>query len=75
VTSPPEEIGVECTEYGTRYDDWYRPSISLSLEGWDKDDPEVRAYLREARTATCPACGHVVKLETLTVDGNVWRFQ
>jgi hypothetical protein len=65
VLEPPEQqVAVSAT----------RPSINLSLEGWDKDEPEVRAYLREARMATCLACGHVVKLETLTVEGNAWRF-
>jgi endogenous inhibitor of DNA gyrase (YacG/DUF329 family) len=69
VTSPVEQIRVECPKCGTGYDDWYRPSINLNLEAWDADD------LREASTATCPACGHEVELETLTVEGDVWRFQ
>jgi hypothetical protein len=48
VLDPPEQqVTVSAT----------RPSINLSLKGWDKDDPEVRAYLREARTATCPGAG------------------
>ena len=32
------------------------------------------AYLREASTATCPSCGHVVELDTVIVEGDVWRL-
>ena len=69
MTSPPERIRVECPACGTEFEDWHRASINLNLEQWDADD------LREATTATCPACGHVVELETLTVEGDVWRFR
>jgi len=30
--------------------------------------------LRECSTATCPACGFVVELDLLVVEGNVWRL-
>jgi hypothetical protein len=33
-----------------------------------------RAYLREISTGTCPSCGLVVDLGTLTVEGDVWTF-
>jgi hypothetical protein len=74
MTSPPEPITVACPACGARYDDWHRPSINLAL------DPELAdpAYMREASTATCPACGHVVELDVLVVErtddgGEVWR--
>jgi hypothetical protein len=62
---------VKCPSCATVYPDWTRGSINLDLEGWDPDDPEVQAYLRECETATCPACGHVVELEMLVVSGGV----
>jgi hypothetical protein len=74
VTSPVEEITVRCPRCAVEYRDWWRPSVNLDLEGWDPADPEVAAYLRECETATCPSCGHVVELETLTISGDVWRL-
>ena len=74
MTSPPRKIQVECPKCGTTYDDWYRPSINLDLEGWDENDPDVKAYLRQASTATCPSCGHTVELDVLVVREGVWRF-
>jgi len=69
VTSPPEKIEVECPVCGRHYQDWHRPSVNLSL-GDDFDEE----YLREASTATCPDCGHVVELDTLVVENDVWTF-
>jgi hypothetical protein len=74
MTSPVETITVECPACGVTYEDWTRGSVNLDLEAWDPADPEVAAYLRECQTATCPSCGHVVELETLTAKGGVWRF-
>lgn len=62
MTSPVEQVRVECPGCGTVFEDWYRGSINLDL-GEDFDEE----YLREATTATCPACGHVVDLETLVL--------
>lgn len=68
MTSPPKQITVECPSCGDRYEDWYRASINLDLDDFDDD------YVRQATTATCPDCGHVVELVTLVVAGGVWRF-
>jgi endogenous inhibitor of DNA gyrase (YacG/DUF329 family) len=68
MTSPAEMITVECPQCGTRYDDWHRASINLALDDFDAE------YLRRASTATCPNCSYVVELDTLVVDGDVWRF-
>jgi len=74
VTSPPDPIRVVCPECGTEYADWQR-SVNVTLEGWDVNDPEVQAYLRECETATCPSCGFVVELEgVLRVEGDTWIF-
>ncbi len=69
MTSPIKQIRVECPECGKVYDDWYRGSVNLSIDP-DFDD----AYLRECSTATCPACGHVVELGSLVVNGDTWTF-
>ena len=69
MTSPPEQITVECPECGHVYEDWQRASINLDLDP-ALADPE---YLDEASSATCPECGHKVDLGTLTVEGNLWR--
>jgi hypothetical protein len=74
MTSPVETIKVACPACGVNYEDWTRGSVNLDLEGWDPADPEVAAYRRERETAKCPSCRQVVELETLTVEGGVWRF-
>ena len=42
--------------------------MNLDLDDFDEE------YLREASTATCPSRGHVVKLDILIVEGDVWRL-
>ena len=59
MTSPPREITVTCPDCGHIYEDWYRPSINLSLDDFDDD------YLEEATTTTCPECGVKYDLGTL----------
>jgi endogenous inhibitor of DNA gyrase (YacG/DUF329 family) len=68
MTSPVEEIRVECPTCGTTFDDWTRGSINLDLDDFDDD------YVRRASTATCPSCGQVVDLGALVVKDGVWRF-
>ena len=59
MTSPVREITVTCPDCGHIYEDWYCPSINLSLDDFDDD------YLEEALTTTCPECGVKYDLETL----------
>ncbi len=67
MTSPRRQITVSCPSCGEVYEDWHRASINLTLgEVWTDDE------LREAATATCPRCEHVVELETLVVENGVW---
>lgn len=68
MTSPPTKIEVECPRCATVYDDWYRASINLDLDDFDDE------YRRDAATATCPNCGHVIEMETLVVEHGVWRW-
>jgi hypothetical protein len=69
MTSPVEEIRVECPRCATTFDDWTRGAINLDLDDFDDD------YVRRASTATCPSCGHVVELDALVVKDGVWRFR
>ncbi len=64
MTSPPEQIIVNCPKCGTRYEDWYRPSINLALDDFSEE------YLAEASSATCPSCDHRVDLDSLVVRPN-----
>lgn len=69
MTSPPEDITVRCPECRKDYQDWWRPSINLTLDDFDDE------YLRKASTSTCPYCGFVVEHAVLTVGSDgVWRF-
>jgi DNA-directed RNA polymerase subunit RPC12/RpoP len=69
VTSAPKDITVQCPKCEHTYQDWYRPSINLSLDDFDDE------YIEKASTASCPSCGHKVRLNVLTVgkDG-IWEF-
>ena len=68
MTSPARSIVVECPKCGASYQDWHRASMNLDLDDFDED------YLRDATTATCPNCSHVVQLNALIVEGDVWRL-
>ena len=61
MTSPPEKIKIKCPKCGTIYDDWYRPSINLTLDNFDED------YIEDASTSVCPNCKYVVLHNVLTV--------
>ena len=51
MTSPIEEIEVQCTKCSTIYKDWIRGSINLSLgEEWTDEE------IDEATSVTCPNC-------------------
>ena len=68
MTSPPTKIEVECPRCASVYNDWYRASINFDLDDFDEE------YLREAATATCPHCRHVIDLEMLVVEHGIWRW-
>ena len=67
MTTPPEDITVECPKCRHRYQDWYRASLNLDIEDFSDN------YIRRASTATCPECGTVVELGTLVVADGIWR--
>ena len=71
MTSPPETINVVCPAEGCgfEYKDWHRASLNLAMDDFDEE------YVREASTAKCPSCGHVVELSVLVVaEDGIWRM-
>jgi len=68
MTSPPEEITVECPKCGRFYKDWYRASVNLDLDDFDEE------YLESCSTATCLHCKHKVSLDVLVVEDGVFKF-
>ena len=51
MTSPIEEIEVECLAWGERFVTWHRGSVNLSLsEKW------IKKELDEVKFANCPRC-------------------
>ena len=69
MTSPPEDITVECPKCGRSYEDWYRASVNLDLDPFDDE------YLESCSTATCPHCQHKVDLSLLVVEGGVFTLR
>lgn len=61
MTSPPENITVQCPNCGKVYEDWWHPSINFMLDNFDDD------YLHEASTSTCPSCQFTVRHDMLIV--------
>jgi hypothetical protein len=69
MTSPVEEIEIECPKCRQRYRTLYRASMNLGLDDFDEE------YVREMTTGTCGSCGHVVELGALVVEPDgVWRW-
>lgn len=67
MTSPIEQIIVQCPGCEKHYQDWWRPSVNLDLDDFDEE------YLEQVSTATCPKCGLKVNLDTLIVGPNdIW---
>jgi hypothetical protein len=50
MTSPPEEIIVECPNCKYWYEDWYRPSINRLIDHFSDE------FIEKASTAICPHC-------------------
>lgn len=58
MTTPPKEVTFTCPDCEHVFEDWYRPSINLSLDDFDDE------YLDQA-TTTRPECGVKYDLGTL----------
>lgn len=50
MTSPPEEIIVECPNCRRWYDTWHRPSINRLIDNFSDE------FIEKASTAICPYC-------------------
>ena len=63
MTSPPRLIRVECPNCHTTFEDWYRPSINLSLgDDWTEEETT------EATTVRCPECDQQHDIDSLVVS-------
>ena len=71
MTTPIEQINVECSGCGHRYEDYYRRSMNLALDDFDDD------YLDQMSTTTCPECGVKRSIGSLVVRevDNTWVFE
>lgn len=68
MTSPPKEIEVICPKCNTLFNDWYRPSINLTLgKPWTEDQ------IRRATSITCPSCSDVTRVSSLIVESHEFR--
>ena len=68
MTSPPEEITVECPKCGHLYKDWFRGSVNLDLHDFDEK------YVGQCSSATCPECQQKVTLDVLVVEDGVFKL-
>lgn len=62
MTSPPEEIIVECPNCGRWYEDWYRPSINRLIDNFSDE------FIEKASTAICPYCNCKAALQVWITD-------
>ena len=71
MTTPIEQITVECSGCGHRYEDYHRRSMNLSLDDFDDD------YIEQMSTTTCPECGVKRSIGSLVVRevDNTWVFE
>lgn len=66
MTTPPEDIEVECSACGIRFITWHRPSVNLSLgENW------TRKELDELRFVNCPRCNCRLEKDVLIVQMDI----
>jgi hypothetical protein len=69
MTSPPQDIIIQCPTCNGTFKDWWRPSINLQLDHFDDE------YLKRATVKTCPHCQTEIRLDTLIVDEDgVWHL-
>ena len=62
MTSPITTIQVRCPKCAHTYSTQYRASMNLQLDDFDEE------YIERMSTATCPQCGHKIRLSALVVQ-------
>ena len=68
MTSPIEDITVQCPKCGQHYEDWIRRSVNLDLDPFDSE------HVEQCSTATCAECHHKVDLDVLIVEDGVFKL-
>lgn len=66
MTSPPEEVKIQCPKCKRIFYFWTRPSINLDLDNFD---PE---YIKQVTIATCPQCKTTIELNNLIIKQGVF---
>jgi endogenous inhibitor of DNA gyrase (YacG/DUF329 family) len=69
MTSAPEPLTVQCPSCGVQFEAWRRPAANQDLDGFDD-----AAWVEQASSATCPACGTATELDRLFVQDGVLHF-
>lgn len=69
MSSPIEQVTVQCPECQAQYQDWYRASMNLDLDDFDDD------YVDAASRAVCPNCGHIVYFDSMIVRDHVFHVR
>lgn len=69
MTSPAEQIEIDCPKCHTQFKTWHKASINLQLDDFSKRD------IQKMTTALCPECKQRISLDCLVVgrDG-VWTI-
>ena len=62
MTMAPRRVRVRCPRCKTWYEDWYCPTINLTLEKLTKEQVE------EMATVCCPNCGRRIWLASIIVE-------
>ena len=62
MTSPPEEIIVECPNCRRWYENWYRPSINRLIDNFSDE------FIEKASTAICPYCNCKAALQVWIIN-------
>ncbi len=62
MTMPPQRVRVKCPRCKTVYEDWFNPTINLTLE------PLTREQVEEMATVCCPNCGRKIWLASIIVE-------
>ena len=70
MTSPVDEIEVECPNCATVFRTWYRASMDLTLDAFDD------VYIKAATVKTCANCGYQIALGALIIRRRgVWELR
>jgi len=68
MTTPPEQVTVQCPSCGVQFQAWHRATMEQDLAGFDS------GYVEDVSSPTCPACGTTTPIDTLRIDDGIFHF-